>query len=333
MTKSAQPPGPPDLSDVVPVIDLDRDPAVVAAELDEVGRTVGFFQILNHGADVEVVEAAWQAATAFFDLPLDERLAVRRPTDGYPYGYIPMEAETLARSTGAEGVPDLKEIFNIGPVDELGRPYIDADEAEVYSPNLWPEALPELRATWEPYYREMLALSARLMSLFACGLGLSADWFEPMIDESPSALRAINYPAPDGIPAPGQLRAGAHTDYGTLTILRQDDAPGGLEVRDLSGRWVGVPSVAGAFVVNIGDLLARWTNDRWHSTLHRVVNPDDGVRRPTRRQSMPFFHNANYHAVVECLPTCRVAGEAARYEPVTAGPHLMSKFRRTVYAS
>src|SRR3954447_24173180 len=178
----------------VPTIDLDREPAVVAVEFDAVCREVGFFQIVNHGSPTEVADAAWDAATAFFDLPLADRMSVVRPSGGYPYGYIPIAEETLTRSLGGESAPDLKEVFNVGPVDPLDRPFADAGEAEVYSPNLWPVALPQLRATWEPYYREMLNLSSRLMGLFARGLELPADYFEPYIDRSPSALRAINYP-------------------------------------------------------------------------------------------------------------------------------------------
>ncbi|HZX54782.1 MAG TPA: 2-oxoglutarate and iron-dependent oxygenase domain-containing protein [Ilumatobacteraceae bacterium] len=318
----------------VPTIDLDREPAVVAVEFDAVCREVGFFQIINHGFPTEVADAAWDAATAFFDLPLADRMSVARPSGGYPYGYIPIAEETLTRSLGGESAPDLKEVFNVGPIDSPGRPFADPGEAEVYSPNLWPTALPELRATWEPYYREMLKLSSRLMSLFALGLELPSNYFEPYIDTSPSALRAVNYPEQAHAPSPGQLRAGAHTDYGTLTILRQDDAPGGLEVRSPNeNRWVPIPIVPDAFVINVGDLLARWTNDRWRSTLHRVVNPDVGETRSTRRQSMPFFHNANYHSVVACLPTCFEPGQQPKYPPVTAGVHLMTKFKRTVYAS
>jgi len=318
----------------VPTIDLDRDSAIVGSDLDAVCRDVGFFQIVNHGFPQDVADAAWSAATAFFDLPLEERMSVARPSGGYPYGYIPMAEETLARSVDTHGAPDLKEVFNVGPIDPPGHPIDDPGEAEVYSPNLWPAALPELRSTWEPYYREMLRLSSRLMSLFALGLDLPADYFEQYIDRSPSALRAINYPAQTAEPSAGQLRAGAHTDYGTLTILRQDDAPGGLEVRSPhEDRWVPIPSIPAAFVVNVGDLLARWTNDRWRSTVHRVVNPDIEATRSTRRQSMPFFHNANYDSVVACLPTCLTSGEEPKYPPVTAGVHLMTKFKRTVETS
>jgi isopenicillin N synthase-like dioxygenase len=156
-----------------------------------------------------------------------------------------------------------------------------------------------------------------------------------LIDRSTSALRIIDYPHLDRSAldraAATQLRAGAHTDYGTLTLLMQDDAPGGLEVLDpRTDTWTPVPARPGAFVVNLGDLMARWTNDRWRSTLHRVVVPPRSASGSTRRQSIAFFHNANYHATVECLPSCLQPGQVPRYPPVVAGPHLMTKFHRTV---
>ncbi|TCP49361.1 isopenicillin N synthase-like dioxygenase [Tamaricihabitans halophyticus] len=314
----------------VPIINLDQRPATVAAELDAVCREIGFFQITGHGVDAEVADAAWYTARAFFDLPIAERMTVVMPEPGYPFGYSPVAGESLNQSMGGGAPADLKESFNAGP-PAAEHEFADPEEASAYLPTPWPDvALPELRQTWQRYYTEMLTLGARLMSLFARGLGLSPDFFADKIDTSPSSLRALNYPEQDAPPAPGQLRAGAHTDYGTLTILRQDDAPGGLQVHTRDGEWAAVPSVPGAFVVNIGDLLARWTNDRWRSTLHRVVNPEVEPGRPTRRQSMPFFHNANWSATVECLPTCLGPGEAPNYPPVLAGPHLMNKFRATV---
>lgn len=314
----------------VPIIDLDRDPGVVAGELDEVCREIGFFQITSHGVPEDIADDAWHAARAFFDLPSEQRMVSVMPEPGYPFGYSPVSGETLSKSLGGAGQADLKESFNAGPPPPRHE-FRDPEEARAYLPTPWPdEALPELRRTWERYYDEMLALGSRLMALFARGLGLPADFFADKIDTSPSSLRALNYPEQDVPPLPGQLRAGEHTDYGTLTILRQDDAPGGLEVRDGDGNWVGVPSVPGAFVINIGDLLARWTNDRWRSTLHRVVNPPLEPGRPARRQSMPFFHNANWSARVECLPTCLDEGATPKYEPVLAGPHLMGKFLATV---
>jgi isopenicillin N synthase-like dioxygenase len=313
----------------VPIVDISKEPDVVGKELDEVCRTVGFFQIVGHDIDDEIADRAWTTATRFFDLPLEDRLSVVRPTPDYPYGYIPLSGESLSQSLGDTAPPDLKEVFNIGPVTRPTHAFTDADETSVYSPNLWPAALPELEASWTAYYRAMVDLGNRLMSLFARGLDLPPSFFADKLDRSPNALRAINYPAREVAPMPGQRRAGAHTDYGTLTVLRQD-AVGGLEVLDLNANWVGVESVPGAFVINIGDLMARWTNDRWQATLHRVVDPADASQARARRQSMPFFQNANWSAEISCLPTCLAPGAKPKYETVLAGPHLMGKFRRSV---
>ena len=313
----------------VPIIDISTDPDAVAADLDEICRTVGFFQITGHGVADDVAGPAWTMARSFFDLPLADKLSAARPTPDYPYGYIPLAGESLPRSMAqsmAEAAPpDLKEVFNIGPPDPPAHRFADPDEAWVYSPNLWPSALPGLRPAWTAYYATMRNLGDRLMSLFARGLSLPPGFFAGATGHGANALRAINYPAGPGPALPGQLRAGAHTDYGTVTILRQD-AVGGLEVLGPGGAWAGVEPVPGAFVINIGDLMARWTNDRWRSTLHRVVDPG----ATARRQSMAYFQNANWSARISCLPTCLEPGEKPRYAPVLAGPHLMGKFRRSV---
>jgi isopenicillin N synthase-like dioxygenase len=317
---------------IIPTIDISRDPAAVGHEIDETLRTVGFFQITGHGVPSDIADACWDASASFFDLPEPAKLAVER-TPGGLYGYFPMRSEALAKSRGMDTPGDLKESFNMGPAHPPKHELVDADERALFSENHWPDALPDMRPAWEAYFAAMESLSERLMSIFALGLDLSADYFAPRIDSSPGALRAINYPEQALPPEDGQLRAGAHSDYGTLTILRQQVGRGGLQVRDeASESWVDVPAVEGAFVINIGDLMARWTNDRWTSTLHRVVNPDGGAAVSTRRQSMPFFHNANYSAVIEAIPTCVKPGELPRYAPVLAGPHLAGKARRSVAA-
>jgi isopenicillin N synthase-like dioxygenase len=312
----------------VPTIDLRHPPAEVAGAIAASCRDLGFFQIVGHGLDRDVVDAAWGCATQFFELPLEEKLALRiRP--GEAYGYTPFLGERLAASLGDQTPPDLKESFASGPLDTPAAAREDDSSQFVYSPNQWPATLPSLRPAWERYHRTMAELAHRLLTLMAAGLGLPSTYFDPFVDRHTSAQRALRYPALGGrAPDRGQLRAGAHTDYGTLTILRQDDGPGGLEVLAPDGPWVPVPPRRDAFVVNLGDSLARWTNDQWRSTLHRVVVPagDDGR---TARQSMAFFHNANWDAVIECLPTCTGPGNPPRYLPVTAGRHLMDKFRAT----
>jgi len=314
----------------VPTIDIDRDPTTVGREIDEVLRSVGFFQVVNHGVPDEIADRCWQLTKAFFDLPLEDKLPIQRAPDGQ-FGYFPMLAESLANSLDAMDKGDLKESLNVSGGLAPGHTPVDANEARLFSLPLWPEALPGLRPGYVSYMAEMRGLADRLMSIFALGLGLDAAYFADKIDKAPVSQRAINYPEQDTAPDEGVLRAGAHTDYGTLTILRQELGRGGLQVHDpKSDEWIDIPSTPGAFVINIGDLMGRWTNDRWTSTLHRVINPDVGSQKSNRRQSMPFFHNANYSQLVECLPNCEGPNGERRYEPVLAGPHLAAKAAKAV---
>lgn len=318
-----------------PVIDISsfadgpQDPTqALALRVDEVCRQTGFLAITGHGVPKEVSAAALNAARRFFDLPLEKKLKVKMPYAGYPYGYAPMQAEALAASLGNETPPDLKESFSIGPPD---RSLIESENSDLdfrLAANLWPTEPIDLKKVWVNYYRAMSNLAAHLMRLFAVALQLPENFFADKFDRHPSAMRAINYPAQSKPPGPGQLRAGAHTDYGSLTILLAEPDPGGLEIYTPDGEWLAVPSVRGAFIVNIGDLLARWTNDRWVSTLHRVVSPSPDDRLRERRQSIAFFHQPNWDAEICCLSTCLAPGEKPKYAPVTSGAHLREKFRR-----
>ncbi len=295
----------------------------VGEAIDRACRDVGFFTVVGHGVGSAQIEELHGAALAFFDLPLEDRLAVAMPEPGYPYGYSPLRAEALNRSLGGEAPPDLKETFNVGPIDPPPRPLDemdDDDERAVYAPNLWPAALPELRPAVEAHYRAMASLSVTLMEAFAIALGLADDAFAGHIDRHGSALRLAHYPDIGAASAGANIRAGAHTDYGTLTILWTDGTPG-LQVESVDGSWFDVEPVDGGLIVNLGDLMQRWTNDRWRSTMHRVV-----PGAPGRRVSIPFFHNANWDARIECIID---HGEAPRHPPITAGRHLMDKFRST----
>lgn len=310
----------------VPVVDLSAPDA--ARRVADACTHVGFLTVVGHGVPAEVTDAAWATARQFFDLPLGERMAVAMPYAGYPYGYSPLAGETLARSQGDDGglmgsPGDLKQSFAIGPVDPPTHTITDPDEQFAWSTNLWPAALPELRPAWERYFRELSGLAGRLLATMAVGLGLDEQWFAPLIDRHTSALRALDYP-PRADVQPGQFGASAHTDYGTLTILLADPKEPGLQVQAADGSWHDAMPAPGSFVVNLGDAMARWTNDRWRSTMHRVLVPAG------RRQSIAFFHNANWDAVIECLPTCLAPGEQPRYAPIAAGPHLMQKFQATV---
>lgn len=316
----------------VPVIDLDGfadgDDDLrrhIAGQIDDACRRVGFLTMTAHGIPDPMIAELERRARDFFALPLADRMAVVMPEPGYPYGYSPAEGEALNRSIGGGALPDLKATFNVGPIDPPPRPLDemdDPDERAVYSPNLWPAALPSLRPAVESYYRAMSALAATLMEGFALALGLPDDHFAGLIDRHGSALRLAHYPPlPVDADVADRFRAGAHTDYGTLTILWTDGTPG-LQVLLPDAGWTDVEPVEGGLLVNVGDLMARWSNDRWCSTMHRVM-PAPGA---AGRLSIPFFHNANWDARIECLVG---DGDVARYPPTTAGRHLMGKFRAT----
>jgi isopenicillin N synthase-like dioxygenase len=299
-------------------------------EVDLICRASGFLAVQNHGIPDEVIAQVWQAAHDFFDLSPEEKDKVRAPYPGYPYGYLGPGAEALAKSKGVDSPPDLKESFNGGPL-AVPPGLTDREALDFcYAATIWPSAPETFRPAWEAYYRAVTDLAARIMRVFAVALDLPEDYFQSAIAQPISALRALNYPELSAPPPEGQLRAGAHTDYGSLTILLPQPGSKGLEIMTPEGAWREVPPVDGAFVINIGDLMARWTNDRWVSTLHRVVNVFPAEGGLARRQSLAFFHQPDWFAEIETLPSCLAEGEVAKYEPVLSGPYLMGKFKKTV---
>jgi isopenicillin N synthase-like dioxygenase len=319
-----------------PIVDLARfegaspdEKLALAAEVDQICRATGFLALAGHGVPEAVIDAAWSKAQAFFDLPDDAKQRARAPYPGYPYGYLGPQLEALAKSRNVDAPPDLKESFNGGPE----RPPEGMTDPEAlafcYAATIWPDAPEGFVAAWRSYYAAMEDLAARIMRLFAAALRLPEDYFAPFIDAPVSALRALNYPRQDAAPKPGQIRAGSHTDYGSLTILLPQAGSRGLEILAPDGAWTPVPPVSGAFLINIGDLMARWTNDRWVSTLHRVVNPSRENGANARRQSMAFFHQPNWDAEIRVLEPCLAPGETPKYGPVRSGPYLMGKFKST----
>ncbi len=323
---------------VVPVIDVadlsSSDPAAVfdiVRQIDHACREIGFFQIVGHGVDNDLIERMYSVSREFFDQPTELKRSVAQPNPETIRGYCAVGEESFAYGDGITTPPDLHEKFDIGPVDFPDQdPYFQPEQAGAhFLPNQWPAVPANMEQVWTEYFHTMNALCQRLMSAFALALDLPADYFADKIDKDISMLRAIHYPHPEVPPLPGQMRAGAHTDYGSLTIVRQEEAPGGLQVFTKDGDWVPVPVMPGALVVNLGDLMAQWTNDAWTSTRHRVANPPRDVVTDTRRMSLVFFHQPNYDAVVECLPSCLTEGEQPKYGPISSGDHLVSKFVKT----
>lgn len=324
---------------------IDPTAADAPARMDSACRELGFFRIPADLVADGIVKRASEAATAFFDQPVSAKDRYGFPVPGHPYGYSPFKFENLAAPLGdVQSAPDLKESFSVGPdcLDIAFPTPTSDDEVLLRSPSQWPDTPEGFRQAWVDCFRALSEVSEDLLSVMAVALDLDPNYFVPLIDRPCSAMRALNYPALDGPPGlaadaadaadavPGilsetaALRAGAHSDYGTVTILITDDVPG-LEVQHRDGTWQSVAHVPDTYVVNLGDSIAQWTNDRWRSTLHRVTTVS-----AERRQSMAFFHTANWDATIACLDTCHGPENPIRYEPVQAGPWLMRKFTASI---
>lgn len=312
-----------DSGTVVPVIDIGpflrggpEQRAAVAAEVGAACEEIGFFLITGHGVSPEHIQAMYDVSADFFALPDDVKAAFETPTANSYRGY-----------RGG----DLRETLEIGRYDDPEAIRADGYAEEWVAraeANVWPSVPDELRSVWRAYFAICEQLAASVMEVFAEALGLAPDWFANKFDRHTSYLSANFYPGLAEAPPEGTLRLGEHTDIGSLTILYQDGAPGGLQVLDRRGRWCAVPAVDGSFVVNLGDLMAKWTNDRWVATPHRVVSPDPDDRA-ARRISIPFFQHPNYDALIECIPTCTDEDRPARYRSVLAGN--WAEFRMSDY--
>ncbi|MEM9564088.1 MAG: 2-oxoglutarate and iron-dependent oxygenase domain-containing protein [Actinomycetota bacterium] len=314
----------------VPVVDIggfeSAGPArrqEIAEAADEAYRTIGFLQVAGHGVPASLIAAMQAVTTEYFDQPLETKLAHMRPPEANR-GYSPPGAEALSYSAGLETPPDLFQAFNAGAqihtVDPALRP---SNHAALYHPNVWPDEPPTMRRIWEGYIAEVSALAQRMLRILATALDLDPEYLASQADQAPDVLRALDYRSfGGGDPEPGQMRLGAHSDYGMCTMLYADPVPG-LQLLTPDGRWVDVVPIPGHYLVNVGDMLAAWTNDRYRSTVHRVVPAKPG--QSVTRRSMAYFHEANPEAMIEPLPTCVDDDNPPRYESISAGDHLLAK--------
>ena len=317
----------------VPVIDIsgwdDGDESVradIASRIDRAACDVGFLQIAGHGVESTVIDAMLQASGEFFARPLAEKLECLSPSPEINRGFAPQGAESLSYSLGLDSPPDLFEAFNIGLDDVPADPVYDAERDRLFAANIWPVDAETFRTAYVAYFDAVVRLAHRLESIFAVALGLDPEFFFDKTDHSTDTLRVLRYERQPDSPEvlADQMRMGSHTDYGIFTVLYADPVPG-LQILGKDGEYLDVIPSEGAYIINIGDLLAEWTNDRWRSTLHRVVPPPANVDGPSVRRSAAFFHDGNYDALIECIPTCCSAENPARYAPVRAGDHLMAK--------
>jgi isopenicillin N synthase-like dioxygenase len=318
----------------VPIIDvapfLASDPVGTKEILQQVNRAlenIGFLVLTGHGIDPELQDRTLRVAQAFFDLPEEEKLRYHN-VPGTFMGYNPLAAERVAYSHGIETAPDLKANYSVRApeLDEHDSYYTSPSGRQMFQPNVWPTRPVEFRPTLTAYYREAECLAKTLMELFALTLELPREYFADKIDKAVSFSRVLDYPALTTPPLPNQFRIGPHSDYGTLTLVTADGP--GLQVRTATGAWEDVPYVPGGIQVNIGDMLERWTNDKWVSTQHRVLAPESPEARRQRRQAIAFFLMANYDAVIEPVATTVSATHPPKYEPIPAGEEMMAKISR-----
>ncbi|UBF29110.1 hypothetical protein K9N68_15490 [Kovacikia minuta CCNUW1] len=309
----------------IPVIDVSRlrsknidDRKDVAVEMGQASHEVGFFYITNHGIEDAIIEQTLAETKRFFDLPLEVKNQVTIANSPISRGFEPIGYQTLDQNAA----PDFKEGFYIGVERGINDPLVQAGTPN-HGANQWLPDLPGWRVQMEQYFALMSGLSRLLLRGLALSLEVDEHYFDAAIDNPMAILRLLHYP-PQSVHAPAdQWGCGTHTDWGTITILLQDQV-GGLEVRTPDGNWVQAKPIPGTFVINLGDMMARWTNDYYQSTPHRVVN-----RSGKERYSIPFFFDANYHALVECIPTCQSPENPPRYARITAGEHIVEMYRRT----
>ena len=304
--------------------------------VDSALKETGFLCITGTPLVPSYVANAQAVAQSFFDLPLEEKMksaAIKFKSRGYTalgeqgLSYA-MDADDLKQNTAQPA--DLFERYRIGPIEDFAsmgeevKPFLET----AYAPNQWPSGVAQFEPAMKDFYQSMNQLSRDLLKIFALTLDLDESWFEDKISRGMSSLAINHYPAQETPPLPGQLRAGAHTDFGTLTIVAATSGPGGLQIRNRQKEWIDVATAPDCFVVNIGDMMAQWSNDRWVSTVHRVVNPPREVAKNSKRLSMVFFHQPNPDAIVSCIPTCANDSNPIKYKDTLAGVYISEKINR-----
>ncbi|WP_170428528.1 isopenicillin N synthase family dioxygenase [Ruegeria arenilitoris] len=295
--------------DIAPLLD-GRDKQKVAKEIRWALSNAGFMYVKNHGIAQDFVDQVFDVTRRFFGLPMEDKMKLHvSNSDVALRGYI----EPYGENTDPTKTKDLKECFDIGPER-------DALEGPFFGPNQWTDALPEFRDLVYGYHQKMVTLSKQLLGGIALSLDLPEAHFESQMQNPISIQRLLHYPPQNGMIDEKIIGIGAHTDYGNLTILAQDDV-GGLQVMNREGNWVEGSPIPGTFVINIGDLIQRLTNDVYLANMHRVINTSG-----RERYSIPFFIDADYDAVFTPLDTCISDENPRRYEGVTCGAHKFGRF-------
>ncbi|GAA1765220.1 2-oxoglutarate and iron-dependent oxygenase domain-containing protein [Nocardioides hankookensis] len=313
--------------DIAPYVE-DGGPAeraAVAAAIDAACREVGFIQVHGHGIAADVVAGLGAAMDAFFGLDLDDKRAYVRPAQENR-GYTPPKSESLSLSLGIESATRMNDFFEAFNIGRAASEHAGSElPLEHFAENTWPE-VPGFEAQVSAYFAEAGRVARTMTRIFADALGLPAGFFPALTSPSIDVLRMNNYALPDGtdVALDGDLVGmSEHTDFGIVTILWADRVRG-LQVLGSDDRWHDVDPEDGALLINLGDLTARLTNERWMSTLHRVKPPVVGGTIQ-RRRSAAYFHDGNPEAVVAPLDTCVDADHPRLYDPVTVDEHIRAK--------
>ncbi|OVA12445.1 Isopenicillin N synthase [Macleaya cordata] len=283
----------------------------------------GFFYVINHGITQEFIDEVFEQSRRFFDLPIDDKMRLLRNEKNR--GYTPVLDELLDPKNQVNG--DYKEGYYIGVEVSEDDP---ASQKPFYGPNLWPstDLLPGWRETMEKYHREALEVAKAVAKIIALALDLDSDFFDKpeMLGEPIATLRLLHYEGRVSNPDRGIYGAGAHSDYGLITLLATDDNLGLQICKDKDAKpqiWEYVAPLKGAFIVNLGDMLERWSNCIFRSTLHRVLCNGQ------ERYSIAFFVEPSHECVVECLPSCKSETNPPKFPPVTCGTYLSQRYKDT----
>ena len=298
----------------VSLTEATRDPAGFADRIGTSFVDTGFAIIADHGIPQGLIDEAEVKAKAFFALP-DEVKRRYALGQGGARGYTPFGIET---AKGAKA-HDLKEFWHVGRELPAGHRF-----ADVMAPNVWPEEVPGFRETFLALYQAFDLAGLKILAAIARFLDLDSSWFADTVRDGNSVMRLLHYP-PQPEPTGEHIRAGAHEDINTITLLLGAEEAG-LELLTRDGRWIPVSPKPGELAVNIGDMLQRLTNGRLRSTSHRVVNPAPD-RASQARYSMPFFLHFRPDFLIEALPGTVAAGEEAKWPPITAHDYLAERLR------
>lgn len=292
--------------------------AAVGAAVRKACTEVGFFYATNHGVPQAVIDETFDAAHEFFDLPMDTKQSISVEKSDAMRGYTAL----LGENTDPDNNGDLHEGFDLA----LDLPIDDPDVVAGvfgYAPNQWPDGLDGFRDTLMAYHAEAISFGTLIFQAFALALELDENHFAQAITKPMAHMRVLHYPDQTAAKDEKQIGIGAHSDYECFTILCTDDTPA-LQVLNSAGTWIQAPPIPGAFIVNVGDLMARWTNNYFQSTVHRAINSSG-----KRRYSIPFFFGVNSQEVVEVLPSCQSQENPPKYKPITAGDYIRSRFDDT----